>query len=111
MVYYRLKQIDIDGKSTFSAIVKITFGARSTLNIFQNLYLNNFTVSFEANKLSSANLRIQNATGQLVYFKAINVVKSINSFMINSLPPLGSGVYNVFIYNEEINPNARIQKL
>ena len=111
VVYYRLKQIDIDGKSTFSAIVKITFGARSTLNIFPNPYLNNFTVSFGTNKTSSANLRIQNATGLLVYSKAINVVKGNNSFMINSLPPLGSGVYYVFINNEELNLNKRIQKL
>jgi hypothetical protein len=110
-VYYRLKQIDIDGKSTFSSIVKITLGSRLTLNIFPNPFPNNFTVAFGAIKASNANFRIQNATGLLVYSKTINVAKGNNSVLINNLPALGSGVYYVTISNDELNLNARLQKL
>lgn len=110
-VYYRLKQIDIDGKSTFSSVVKLSLGSKTTFDIFPNPFTSNFTVSFGAAKTSIANLRIQNSAGNLVYSKTISVTKGNNSILLNSLPTLGSGVYYVTIYNEELNFNGKLQKL
>jgi hypothetical protein len=110
-VYYRLKQIDIDGKATFSSIVKLSLGAKSTFDIFPNPFSNNFTVSFGATKTTTASLRIQNSAGNLVYSKTINVSKGNNSLLMNSLPTLSAGVYYVTIYNDELNFNGKLQKL
>jgi len=110
-VYYRLKQIDIDGKSTFSSVVKLSLGSKTTFDIFPNPFTSNFTVSFGAAKTTTANLRIQNSAGNLVYSQTINVSKGNNSILLNSLPTLGSGVYYVTIYNEELNFNGKLQKL
>jgi hypothetical protein len=110
-VYYRLKQIDIDGKATFSSIVKLALGAKSTFDIFPNPFSNNFTVSFGATKTTTASLRIQNSAGNLVYSKTINVSKGNNSLLMNSLPTLSAGVYYVTIYNDELNFNGKLQKL
>jgi len=110
-VYYRLKQIDIDGKATFSSVVKLSLGSKTTFDIFPNPFTSNFTVSFGAAKTSTANLRIQNSAGNLVYSKTITVSKGNNSILLNSLPTLGSGVYYVTIYNEELNFNGKLQKL
>jgi hypothetical protein len=111
IVYYRLKQIDIDGKATFSPIVKLSLGAKSSFDIFPNPFNSNFTVSFGATKTSTANLRIQNSAGTLVYSKTISVTKGNNSLLMNNLPTLGSGVYYVTINNEELNFNGKLQKL
>ena len=110
-VYYRLKQIDIDGKATFSSIVKLALASKTSFDIFPNPFTSNFTVSFGATKTATANLRIQNSAGNLVYSKTINVSKGNNSILFNSLPTLGSGVYYVTIYNEELNFNGKLQKL
>ncbi|MBC7886479.1 MAG: T9SS type A sorting domain-containing protein [Ferruginibacter sp.] len=110
-VYYRLKQVDIDGKATFSSIVKLSLGSKSTLEIFPNPFSNNFTVSFSAVKTSAATVRILNSAGKLVYTKTINITKGNNSVLMNSLPILVSGVYFVSIYNEELNFNTKLQKL
>ncbi len=110
-VYYRLKQIDIDGKATFSSILKLNLAAKTSFEVFPNPFTNNFTVSFGANKTATATIRIQNSAGNLVYSKVINVIKGNNSLVMNSLPTLGAGVYYVTVYNEEINFNGKLQKL
>jgi hypothetical protein len=111
-VYYRLKQIDIDGKAAVSSIVKLSLGTvKSSFEVYPNPFSNNFTVAFGAAKTATATLRIQNSAGNLVYSKTINVTKGNNSLMMNNLPALGSGVYYVTIYNEELNFNGKLQKL
>jgi len=110
-VYYRLKQIDIDGKATFSSIVKLNLAAKTSFEVFPNPFTNNFTLSFGANKTATATIRIQNSAGNLVFSKTINVIKGNNSVVMNNLPILGAGVYYVTVFNEEINFNGKLQKL
>jgi len=110
-VYYRLKQVDIDGKATFSAVVRLALASKSTFDVFPNPFTNNFTVSFGATKTTTASLKIQNSAGTLVYVKTVNVTKGNNFLVMNNLPTLSPGVYYVTIQNEELNFNGKLQKL
>ena len=111
-VYYRLKQVDIDGKETFSAIIKISIGTKGGVEIFPNPFSNNFTVTISSTKTTIATLKIQSTTGQLVYSKILSLSKGNNSSVITSLPSaLGSGVYYINVVNDEINYNCKMQKL
>ncbi len=111
-VYYRLKQVDIDGKETFSAIIKISIGTKGGVEIFPNPFSNNFTVTISSTKTTIATLKIQSTTGQLVYSKILSLNKGNNSSVITSLPSaLGSGVYYITVVNDEINYNCKMQKL
>ena len=49
-VYYRLKQVDIDGKYTFSSVVKLAIGMSTTAVVYPNPFNNDFTISFSATK-------------------------------------------------------------
>lgn len=109
-VYYRLKQIDIDGRATFSSIVKLNLGSKTSFEIFPNPFINRFTLSFGTTKTASATLSIRNSTGLLVYSKEINVTKGNNSIVMNNLPALPTGMYFLSVNNEEINLNGRLQK-
>ena len=109
-VYYRLKQIDINGKATFSSVVKLNLDSKSSFDIFPNPFTNNFTVSFSAPKTSNATLRVQNSTGHLVYSRQVAVTKGNNSVVMNNLPTMAPGVYYVTIQNEEMNFNGKLQK-
>lgn len=109
-VYYRLKQIDIDGRATFSSIVKLNLGSKTSFEVFPNPFSSNFTLSFGATKTSSATLRIQNSTGLLVYSKQIAVTKGNNSIVMGNLPTLATGVYYVSLFNEELSFNGKLQK-
>jgi Secretion system C-terminal sorting domain/Carbohydrate binding domain len=110
-VYYRLKQVDRDGKYNFSSIVKLALGANTSVAVYPNPFNNDFTVSFSAGKTSPATLKLMNSTGQLVFTKTITVNKGNNSILIGGLPSLRPGIYYMSIGNEELNFNSKLQKL
>ncbi len=110
-VYYRLKQIDVDGNATFSSVIKLALGTKTIFDVFPNPFYNSFTVGFGALKASTASLAIRNSAGNVVYSKTISVSKGNNSILINSLPTLGSGMYFISINNDELNFNGKLQKM
>lgn len=110
-VYYRLKQVDVDGKYTFSSIVKLTLGLSTSVVVYPNPFNNDFTVSFSANKTAPATLKLMNSTGQLVFLKTITVNKGNNSILVNNLPSIKPGIYYMSVGNEELNFNSKLQKL
>ncbi len=110
-VYYRLKQVDADGKFTFSSIVKLAIGLNTSISVYPNPFNNNFTVSFSATKTAQATLKLQTSTGQLVFLKTITVNDGNNAILINNLPSLIPGIYYMSVVNEELNFNSKLQKL
>ena len=109
-VFYKLKQIDKDGKFTFSSIIKLSLGdTHATFQLFPNPVVNNFTASFTAPKSSTATLMIRNTTGQAVYSLTVNVIKGNNSVVVSNAP-LKTGMYYVSIVNDEINYTSKLQK-
>ena len=110
-VYYRLKQVDANGKYTFSTIIKLALGTSTTMVAYPNPFNNDFTVSFSATKTASATLKLQSSTGQLLFLKTITVTKGNNSILVNNLPSLRQGIYYLSIGNEELNFNTKLQKM
>ena len=109
-VFYKLKQIDKDGKFTFSSIVKLTLGSsNSSFQLFPNPAVNDFTASFSAPRTASATLIIRNTNGQTVYNKTVNVIKGNNAIVVSNAP-LKTGMYYVSIVNDDINYNGKLQK-
>lgn len=109
-IYYRLKQVDIDGKFVFSPVIKIAVGLKNGVEVFPNPFVNNFTTSFSASKTANATLVLRNTIGQPVFQKVINVTKGNNSIQISNLPVLNPGVYYLSIFNDDINYNSKLQK-
>ena len=84
-VFYKLKQVDKDGKFTFSSIIKLSLGdTHAIFQLFPNPVVNNFTASFTATKSATATLMIRNTTGQTVYSITVNVIKGNNSVVVNN---------------------------
>jgi hypothetical protein len=110
-VYYRLKQVDANGKFVYSPIVKLALGLTTSMVVYPNPFNNDFTASFSAGRTSTATLRIQNSTGQLLFSKTISVNKGNNSILVNNLPSIKPGIYYVTIFNDELNFNSKLQKL
>lgn len=109
-VFYKLKQVDKDGRFTFSSIVKLTMNnVAASFQLFPNPVVNNFTASFSAPKATTATLMIRNVSGQTVYSKTVNVIKGNNSVVVNNAP-LKTGMYYVTISGEEINYKGKLQK-
>ena len=111
-VYYRLRQVDIDGKMTNSNIVRLGMGNEvKSLEIYPNPFTTSFTASFSAARTAKATMQLVNMKGQTVYNTTISVAKGFNAVQMNNLPGLQSGLYQVIIFNEDLKFVGRVQKL
>ncbi|MFN5021220.1 MAG: T9SS type A sorting domain-containing protein, partial [bacterium] len=93
--YYRLNQIDFDGKSAFSSVKSIKPGSiESNLNIYPNPSQGSFTVNTGSNS-GKLNIFLMDNTGRVVN-QFMNV--STSNTRINNLK---KGFYTLKIVNTE----------
>ena len=83
MNFYRIKQIDKDGRSAFSAIAKLMF-TKKTMDIKSNIVNNSVEVNYTGSNIEQLNF--YNAVGALVFVTKISGSKLINlSFLPGGL--------------------------
>ncbi len=95
--YYRLKQIDLDGKFTFSETVAVKgYTGQSSLTLYPNPVKEKLSAAIDAAKKGQAVLVVLDATQKQLYTQNIFINKGIN--LIN-LPAahLAGGIYFVKI--------------
>lgn len=109
-VYYKLRQVDYDGKSAYSEVVKVHLGSTASLQAYPNPFTSHFTASFTASKSADATLIIRNSIGQPVMQQTIRTIRGNNTVNINNLSNLKTGIYYVTISNDDINYNIKLQK-
>ncbi len=102
IAYYRLKQIDVDGKYTYSNIlsVRLKINADVKMQVSPNPFVEAITTRFMATEKGKAEIRIMNVKGQVVSNKLINIVKGYNNIQIDGLSNLPAGI---FIANQMVN--------
>jgi len=87
--YYRLKQVDLNGKYEYSAVRMVSFGKNSEIGIYPSPAKDNVTIE---GLLGDENIRIYDVVGRLMYqAKAEDTVMSI------ALSAFGTGTYHISI--------------
>jgi Secretion system C-terminal sorting domain len=87
--YYRIKQIDLDGRFTYSSIILLQHkDSKTNIIIAPNPVQNNATIFF--NETGSKTLQLLTTTGHIVYTEKINGTN--NRHTIN-MSKLASGIY------------------
>lgn len=97
MVYYRLKQVDIDGKVTYSKVLAVRLQAKSdvTMQVSPNPFVEDITIRFASTENATAQIRITNLAGQTMLSKQSTITKGYNNIKIESLSGLAAGMYMV----------------
>ncbi|WP_221391053.1 T9SS type A sorting domain-containing protein [Dyadobacter sp. NIV53] len=96
-VYYRLRQVDIDGKQMYSVIIVIHMKLKETdpvVSAYPNPFVQNITLEIlnVTDTKESDNVTLYAKDGKKMYTKKLrNINKS--TVLLNDLPQLGSGVY------------------
>ncbi len=105
--YYRLRQVDFDGKYSFSDIVPVEFNSTQAVSIYPNPNDGNFTISYnissKINTQDNASLVIVDITGRVVYSYSLTAMKgseTIDASLLNT------GIY----YWELITGNSVFDK-
>ncbi len=96
VAYYRLKQVDNDGKFSYSGtlVVKLQLTANSVaMQIAPNPFAENLNVSFVAAASGNATIDILNIAGLKIMSKQANVNKGFNSLQVNGVAAISPGIY------------------
>lgn len=99
VVYYRLKQVDVDGSYTYSEIVSVK---QATSNIEQvvvypNPIINDVTVELETLTAGNAEIMITDITGKVIDKTTVEVNQGFNKYTLNQTQQLTHGLYMITI--------------
>ena len=97
LTYYRLKQVDFDGKYSYSNIVALKRKPSPDLNVFPNPTNGDFTLYF--NQTINGELRIYNGLGQVVYDQHL---ENKDNIKLNVDIPIGVYYLNVNTVSGEV---------
>lgn len=93
-VYYRVKEVEVSGKSQYSKIVSLlTDGLVSKLTVFPNPAKASATVSFVATTSGDVSLRLFDLKGSQIWQRQLKVSAGTNSVVIDQLGSLPNGLY------------------
>jgi len=94
IVYYRLKQIDIDGKASISKVVSVRLKkAISNFTVSPNPFQNNVNINIEWNKNETTVVKVFNIDGKEIVSKSVNMTKGLNYVSIDELSRVQPGNY------------------
>ena len=88
--YFRLRQVDLDGKFEYSPVRALEFKRNSLVNVFPNPTRNEFVCTFTQNNDEMALLSLLDATGRVVKSQQVQDIQT--TINISDLP---TGIYTL----------------
>ncbi|MDE3249964.1 MAG: T9SS type A sorting domain-containing protein, partial [Bacteroidota bacterium] len=110
VLYYRIKIIDKNGNSRYSATVSVNNKAFNKLSVTPNPFVNYIQVQVPSDKAQAGMMRIVAASGQTVYSQHVQLVKGQNSFTIDGLSNVAKGVYYFELQQGQTITREKIMK-
>jgi hypothetical protein len=95
VVYYRIKQVDLDGKAGYSNIVPVRLTATAEIAVWPNPFINNVTVNINSPLPDVVTLSVYDMSGKIVAAKKQNVAAGNNQLQLNGFEALPIGVYTL----------------
>jgi hypothetical protein len=109
--YYRLKQVDKDGKFVYSGVVVIrNNGAFVKAQIIPNPVHNMATISIMLAQKEDLQVRVIDASGKLARSYKFTGNNGENQFLLNDLGNLPTGVYTVDIRGQQTSIQQKLMK-
>lgn len=103
-IFYRLKQVDLDGKFTYSAIKNVRIDAGKILiSIAPNPFTEQVKLNVHCDKATRLTIRLLNNSGQIVTSSKYDTKQGNNELRINNLSNLPKGIYSLELTNVEGN--------
>ena len=102
VLYYRLKQIDLNGATALSNVVMVsikTVATSTNVTVYPNPFNNKVEISMFANQEEAAEITIVDISGRLVTKQTKTLVTGSNTIEVSQLDNLGKGIYFITITN------------
>ncbi len=101
IVYYRLRQVDIDGKSSFSKVVSVRLKKTTDFTVSPNPFSSYVNINIDWKNNETTVMRIFSIAGKQVFTKNINMNKGTNYVQVNELSNLMPGNYIIQFSSNE----------
>jgi hypothetical protein len=111
--WYRLRTVDIDGKSQYSNAIRITntISQATVLSVTPNPFQSTVRVQVYSDKVLPTAIRIVDMTGREMYKTNKVLSNGNNTILLNPSAAMAQGVYVLqLIAGDEVILNQRIQK-
>ncbi len=116
MNYYRLRQIDYDGKFTYSHVIVVNMsggemGDAGSLNAGPNPFSDRLYLNYTANSSGPVYIQMFNTSGMLLREEEAHALEGSNTLMLETLNNLQEGHYLVCIrQNQSRTPCVKVIK-
>jgi hypothetical protein len=98
--YYRLKQMDYDGKVSFSDVIVVNRN-ESVIEIYPNPSDNNLFLNLHNIDNQNINIKIYDVVGKEIYSTTKNLTSNSTTVNLSSEVKLSKGIYFIALYNEQ----------
>ncbi|MGE5108300.1 MAG: T9SS type A sorting domain-containing protein, partial [Sphingobacteriales bacterium] len=111
-IYYRIKQSDIDGKSTYSPVRSVKLSQKQNLiQVNPNPFVDNITVKYMSEVSGVMDIKVINANGQTMVAKKNTLSKGFNNVAVYNLGSLPKGLYIAEVMiNGELSERTKLMK-
>lgn len=111
ILYYRLKSVDADGRSTYSSIVKLTRTSKGwIMEVRPNPFVGKLVVQLESPVNDQINVRLTDLSGKVLVMKDQHISSGANVFDIKGASSLSSGVYMLTLKGSEYSQTIKVVK-
>jgi Secretion system C-terminal sorting domain len=95
VIYYRLKQVDVNGQFSYSVVkvIKVNTISKVSVQVSPNPYMDKLNVNFISDAAGNAEVRLVSATGNLVKITSANITKGYNNIQLQNLQGETAGIY------------------
>lgn len=102
LIYYRLKQVDFDGKQSYSKVIAVRVGnVSSGFTVSPNPFANYTNITLNWHKNESSSISIFSMSGKEMIAKNIQLNKGTNYISMTELSTLAAGVYVIRLNTAE----------
>jgi len=112
--YYRLKMVDIDGKSRYSNVILIRRDQQKIngISIAPNPVSNGMaTIRMSASNTTTIEMRVVDLAGKVVLRQQNKVYEGNNSISLNNLGSLMPGIYTLQVFDGQTVTNSKFSVL
>jgi hypothetical protein len=100
--YYRIRQVDDNGRYTYSNTVRINTAANTIeAKTYPNPFVNLLQVDINASTNQKLNITCTDISGRNLFQKTWNVTKGYNSIGLTQVQNLYPGTYIINVYNQQ----------
>lgn len=111
IIYYRLKDVDFDGRGNFSKIISLRGDdSMNTINVYPNPFSDNIKVTINNNREQTGTIRLMSIAGQVVATRQLMLQRGQNIVVLSALDKLPKGLYVVEFVSEETKVVEKILK-